>query len=400
MANLNVRALLIVGMVCVAVAVAGSSARAAPKTVFEHLMVPLSLDGEQVRLAVRIYRPEGPGPFPTLVVHHGSTGRGNKPELFARYWPESGIIEYFASRGWCVVFPSRRGRGGSEGLYDEGFTPERDRYSVEPRYSLPGADRALTDVDAITDAIREWRFVDPGKIVVSGISRGGILSVAHAGQRPELYRGVINFVGGWLGGSGRKRLQVNRTLFNRGVPFGMETLWLYASGDPYYSLATTGKYFADFLEAGGKGIFFDDFPDGVGHRAARFPEHWGPAVEAYLAGRGIGLGQTPDAVRFRPDPRRSPSAFAGKWKGAYGSPSSVRIWKASSGWANGKYRWRNTTTELRSPIKDGAFRHVWKNGASIEFFLGREDVMVATFSRTTDDGRRRLYRFLLKRDPD
>ena len=113
MANLNVRALLIVGMVCVAVAVAGSSARAAPKTVFEHLMVPLSLDGEQVRLAVRIYRPEGPGPFPTLVVHHGSTGRGNKPELFARYWPESGIIEYFASRGWCVVFPSRRGRGGA-----------------------------------------------------------------------------------------------------------------------------------------------------------------------------------------------------------------------------------------------------------------------------------------------
>jgi len=46
-------------------------------------MVPVIVDGEQVKLAVITYKPAGDGPFPTLVLHHGSTGRGDNPSLFA-----------------------------------------------------------------------------------------------------------------------------------------------------------------------------------------------------------------------------------------------------------------------------------------------------------------------------
>ena len=46
-------------------------------------MVPVTIDGEQVKLAVITYKPAGSGPFPTLVFHHGSTGRGNDPSIFA-----------------------------------------------------------------------------------------------------------------------------------------------------------------------------------------------------------------------------------------------------------------------------------------------------------------------------
>ena len=53
-------------------------------------------------------------------------------------------------RGWAVVMPSRRGRGGSEGEYDEGFAIDRSRgYTCDPPLSIPGADRALRDIEAL-----------------------------------------------------------------------------------------------------------------------------------------------------------------------------------------------------------------------------------------------------------
>jgi hypothetical protein len=45
-------------------------------------MVPVTIDGEQVKLATITYKPPGNGPFPTLIFHHGSTGRGRDPALF------------------------------------------------------------------------------------------------------------------------------------------------------------------------------------------------------------------------------------------------------------------------------------------------------------------------------
>ena len=40
-------------------------------------MVPVTVDGETVKLAVITYKPDGPGPFPTVIFNHGSTGRGD-----------------------------------------------------------------------------------------------------------------------------------------------------------------------------------------------------------------------------------------------------------------------------------------------------------------------------------
>jgi dipeptidyl aminopeptidase/acylaminoacyl peptidase len=47
------------------------------------------------------------------------------------------------------------------------------------------------------DAVLAFPFVDPTRVVIGGQSRGGILSIAYAGQRPEQVKGVVNFVGGW-----------------------------------------------------------------------------------------------------------------------------------------------------------------------------------------------------------
>lgn len=149
-------------------------------------MVPVTVDGEQVRLAVITYRPAGNGPFPTLIFHHGSTGRGNDATLFARPYNPRPTVEWFVARGWAVVLPSRRGRGGSEGRYDEGFEINRSSgYSCDTSLSLPGADRALRDIEAVTPLLLAQPFVDRSRVAVGGQSRGGILSSPGAASIPR-----------------------------------------------------------------------------------------------------------------------------------------------------------------------------------------------------------------------
>ena len=149
-------------------------------------------EGKDVRLEALIHRPTGPGPYPTLVFHHGSTGVGNRPEFFRVTWSSPAISAWFTARGWQVVYPQRRGRGQSGGRYGEGFTPDRSRYSCEVDPSLQGAERALADIDLALKAIRRWPDVMAGRLVVGGVSRGGVLAVVQAGRDPELAAGVIN----------------------------------------------------------------------------------------------------------------------------------------------------------------------------------------------------------------
>ena len=110
----------------------------------EFLNTTLQEGGKPVRLEVFIKKPPGNGPFPLLVFNHGSTGRGTDPNLFTQTYASPEIADFFVDRGWMVAFPQRRGRGKSDGLYDEGFAPDRALgYSCDLDRSLPGADRAL-----------------------------------------------------------------------------------------------------------------------------------------------------------------------------------------------------------------------------------------------------------------
>jgi dienelactone hydrolase len=250
-------------------------------------MVPLTIDGEQVKLATITYKPPGNGPFPTLIFHHGSTGGGRDPALFARPYDPKALAGWFTARGWAVILPSRRGRGGSEGTYDEGFAPDRAQgYSCEPTLALAGADRALRDIDAITPVLLAQPFVDRDRVAMGGQSRGGILSVAWSGRQPAVPRAVVNFVGGWVSKRCWSSDEVNASLFRRGSVFDRPTIWLYGDNDPYYSLRHSRMNFAAFQAAGGKGAFHDYVPpEGLtGHQIAAAPELWTEALEAYLAG--------------------------------------------------------------------------------------------------------------------
>jgi dienelactone hydrolase len=256
-------------------------------------MVPVTIDGQTVRLEMRIYKPLTEEKVPTLVFNHGSTGTGRDPSLFTGPIDFPALAQFFVQRGWAVVMPARRGRAGSEGLYDEGFAMDRAfGYTCDPARSIPGADRALHDITAAMDAILAMPFVDRDRVIIGGQSRGGILSIAYAGQQSEQIKGVINFVGGWLSSRCPTASAVNRALFQRDARYPGETIWLYSDGDPLYPLTHSQENFTAFQAAGGKGTFHA-FPQWTasGHGIVRYPNIWVSLVDAYLKRQGLPTGE-------------------------------------------------------------------------------------------------------------
>ena len=251
----------------------------------ERIPTPFTEDGAAISLEAILYKPLVDGPYPTIVFHHGSTGNGSDPSLFNLTFTSKSIAFHFVERGWMVAFPQRRGRGQSDGLYDEGFTPNRSGYSCDRDLALGGADRALEDLDVITDWLRNRLDVDTTRMLVGGTSRGGILAVAHTAQRPDVYLAAINFVGGWIAEGCGDHLSINRTLFTGGAAFPGPSLWLYGANDSFYSLPYSRSNFEAFTFAGGLGTMIEltRAPGLNGHFIINDPELWGPAMDDFLA---------------------------------------------------------------------------------------------------------------------
>ena len=241
-------------------------------------------NGKPVTLEVMIYKPAGNGPFPALMFNHGSTGNGDNPAAFLSTYTSAAIARYFTEKGWLVAFPQRRGRGKSDGLYDEGFEANRSAYSCAPQLSLPGLERALSDMDAAYTYLAARPDVDSKRLLIGGQSRGGIASSVYAGTRPARFVGVVNFVGGWVGDICPAAASVNTVSFKRAAGFAAPMLWLYGENDPFYKISHSQKNFEAFIQAGGKGDFkvFDAGNGRSGHGIVSQPMLWRSAMDDYF----------------------------------------------------------------------------------------------------------------------
>lgn len=246
---------------------------------------PFNEQGKAVTLEMVVFKPPGAGPFPALLFNHGSTGNGDIPALFTETWTSATVARYFNARGWLVAFPQRRGRGKSDGLYDEGFNKDRSAYTCQVDVSLAGLDRALADVDAAAEALRTRKDVDGRRMLIGGVSRGGILAIAAAGAQPQRYIGAVNFVGGWMGEDCTTAAAINDNGFRRGIAFRKPTLWLYGERDSFYSMDHSRANFQAFTDAGGQGEFHAyDLGDGRnGHFLHTTHSVWEHTMDAYLS---------------------------------------------------------------------------------------------------------------------
>ncbi|MEL6934421.1 MAG: alpha/beta hydrolase [Pseudomonadota bacterium] len=251
---------------------------------FEQVTTELIENGQPVSFEIVTFKPAGAGPYPLAIVNHGSTGDGKNPAIAKLTFVDTAIAQFLVDRGYIVVFPQRRGRGKSDGVYDEGFNEDRATgYSCDTDTSLAGAERAVIDLDHIVEAITKRPDISSGPILLSGVSRGGILSMAYAGRKPTQVSGVINFVGGWMAERCPNGAEINDALFTQASKFPHDTLSLYGENDPFYSVAHTKERFQTFKAKGGQGPYVVfDVPGGNGHALSAAHGLWAPVANAYL----------------------------------------------------------------------------------------------------------------------
>ena len=155
---------------------------------FEAGSMKVPIDGREFRLAVHIFRPNGAGPFPLVVINHGTPvsvadARKQKPGFGA-------ASAWFAEHGYVVVVAQRPGFGESDGPYLEpsGSCSNRD-------YVRDGRQTAVVE-SAIVWTSSRLPGVDPRRIIVVGQSAGGFGAIALGDAPPPGVVGIISFAGG------------------------------------------------------------------------------------------------------------------------------------------------------------------------------------------------------------
>ena len=244
------------------------------------IRAPVVAGFEQAYIEVTVFRPQGAGPFPIVVLSHGSprSAEDRRREGRQRLAAQS---ERFAAMGFAVLVPTRRGYGESGGSWAEAYGTCRD-----PNYHVAGLETAR-DLRAAVDAVRGERWADASRIVLVGQSAGGFGSVAAASQAMPGVVAVVNFAGGR--GSqgpddvcGEGRLVEAMARYGRGAR--VPELWIYSVNDRFFGPELARRMHGAFVAAGGNAEFFQAPATGLdGHGYfARAIDDWSPRVAAFL----------------------------------------------------------------------------------------------------------------------
>ena len=258
-----------------------ASAGAVTETVIK---APVIAGLEQAYIEVTVFRPQGRGPFPLVVLSHGSPRSAEARRSQGRQ-RMAAQAERFVAMGFAVLVPTRRGYGGSGGQWAETYGA-----CADPDYYNAGLETGR-DLRAAVDAVRGEKWADDRRIVLAGQSAGGFGSVAAASRPFEGVVAVVNFAGGRgsLGPDqvcGEQRLVEAMSRYGRGVT--APTLFVYSANDRFFGPGLARRMHAAFT-ANGAAAEFVEAPasglDGHGYFARRMDD-WAPRVEDFLRRAG------------------------------------------------------------------------------------------------------------------
>jgi dienelactone hydrolase len=258
-----------------------------------------------IQMRTELFRPAGNGPFPLVVINHGSTQ--NEMQRARMQTPVFlDIARFFVARGYAVAVPQRPGHGATGGPYLEGQTGGCQNAD----YFASGQRTADSIAAAIAFMIRQ-PFVKPNGVIVVGQSAGGWGALALASRNPPEVRAIVNFAGG-RGGRVRDQPNVNCApdrLVAAAGRFGatarIPSLWLYTENDSYFAPALSSRLAAAYRDAGGA-VEFRLLPafGNDGHELSRGKggiDVWRPLVEQFLSEERTRPAPTRD--RHRDDTR-------------------------------------------------------------------------------------------------
>ncbi|MDU2064003.1 MAG: alpha/beta hydrolase [Sporomusaceae bacterium] len=245
--------------------------------------IPLKLPDANYNLDGKIYKPEGDGPFPLIVLTHG-TPRTATDRLLTNvntYFRHQAA--YFVKQGYVVLFVVRRGFGESSAPYAEATTLTAGRRN----YTHAGLE-AAKDLSAAISFGKTLPYVNPSKIILVGQSTGGHSVIATGSLQIPGVIGIVNFAGG-RGSYAPDQVYNKEDLIASMGFFGktsrIPTLWLYATNDHYFNPDLAQAMVKAYQSAGGNAAFvtLPDFSDD-GHRSfVGNQKAWSPAITAFLA---------------------------------------------------------------------------------------------------------------------
>src|SRR5215471_12185233 len=192
--------------------------------------VPVPAAGAAI--VVTSFRPRGSGPFPWLILSHGTATTLEANRRIGRYRPLEPVREW-VRRGYAVLAPVRRGYGASGGGDHLG-----DAYGScnRPDFRRAGEGAAL-DLLATADWGKAQGDLDAKRWLLVGQSAGGFASIYTASKQPAGLVAVLAFSPG-RGGDPEKRpgepCGADRLaeLYTSIAPrIAVPVLWFYAEND-------------------------------------------------------------------------------------------------------------------------------------------------------------------------
>lgn len=231
-----------------------------------------------LNLETTLYKPDGDGPFPLVVINHGKA-LGN-PRFQGRYRPAL-AARFFLQRGYAVLVPMRQGFSKSEGNY------------INPHCNVESNGRVQAeDVKAVLDYATAQPWVNKDQILVVGQSHGGWTTLAFGTLNYPGVRGLVNFAGGlrqdqcpgW-------ESALARAAGGYGKGTRVPSLWFYGDNDSYFSPDTFRRMFDNYVAAGAPaklvafGTFGSDAHAMFGSRQGA--DIWQARVEAFMKELGL-----------------------------------------------------------------------------------------------------------------
>ena len=283
---------------------AASSVDAAPYSIIsESKQTKIRIGGYDYSLEGRLFRPEGEGRFPLVILMHGTCGKRCR-----RRYKESRLsspAKVFARSGYAAYTFNRIGYGNSDGYEWNDHKPfERSGGCSEQNYLQAARGSGLQIRLVIKSLLRE-KYVEPGKILAVGQSGGGLAVFGLTeGPKPHEHlaglKGVISTAGA-LGGGCANGDYLGPHFFNENMvemykTFGRKSktpvLMVYAKNDPRTVRAASWR---DAYNEGGTKARLIILPDQgpspkEGHRffyRSWSTEAWKPHFSAFLSSLGL-----------------------------------------------------------------------------------------------------------------
>ena len=241
-------------------------------------MIPAGTSSS-ANLQTTVFKPNGQGPFPLLIINHGKESGEPQSQARDRF---IFMATAFVKRGYAVMVPMRQGFAASTGKFaDHGCNMTANGYA-----------HAADVLDVIAYA-RQQAWIDDGRMVVAGQSYGGLATIALGTRKVAGVRGLINFAGG-LRDDGNHcdwRSQLVQAFGEYGSHNQVPSLWMYGINDSLFGPDLVSRMHNAFIRSGGRARLhaFGAFKrDSHGMLASRDGEKiwWGEA-ERFL--REVGM---------------------------------------------------------------------------------------------------------------